>query len=97
MPSDQSPTLTRDQLIAVATNGLTQADAARKLGVSQSKISRICSQEGIVWKELRPRGLTAPQKKIARRKHQLGATLRELADEFGVSHQTIQKTVSAVP
>lgn len=81
---------TVDKLPALAKKGLTQAEAARELGVSRQRVSQLVAKLGLKFTTYAKPVKTARLAALAKR----GLTQTETAKQLGVSQQRVSKLAS---
>jgi transcriptional regulator with XRE-family HTH domain len=81
---------TVDKLPALAKKGLTQAEAARKLGVSRQRVSQLVAKLRLRFTTYAKPVKTASLAALAKR----GLTQTETAKQLGVSQQRVSKLAS---
>ncbi len=81
---------TVDKLPALAKKGLTQAEAARKLGVSRQRVSQLVAKLRLKFRTYARPVKTARLAALAKR----GLTQTETAKQLGVSQQRVSKLAS---
>jgi transcriptional regulator with XRE-family HTH domain len=81
---------TVDKLPALAKKGLTQAESARKLGVSRQRVSQLVAKLGLKFRTYARPVKTSRLQALAKR----GLTQTETAKRLGVSQQRVSKLAS---
>lgn len=96
MPRDRTKSLmTVERLRKCAADGLTRAEAARRIGVSKSYVHALAKVFGIGFRRLRGHPLAPiPRHLDWQARHLAGATFAQIARESGVSKQAVHYAVS---
>lgn len=91
-------TTRNEEIIALYASGKTGPQVAAAVGLSAPMVYRIVKEAGISRSRGIPKGTTFSLKPYDRaavvRRYKEGVTLRQVAAEFGISHQRVHQLVS---